>query len=52
MRIKIYKRHQHFSGVWLPYFVIQCDNVTPEEYAKMHSESEYKNCKYEIIKKD
>ena len=50
MRVKIYKRnYREEYGVWLPYIIINCINVDEKEYAKMHAESEYANCKYEIL---
>lgn len=50
MRIKIYKRnYREEYGVWLPYLIVNCENINEEEYAEMHAESEYANCKYEIL---
>lgn len=50
MKIKIYKRHYREDlGIWLPHIIIRCENITAEEYAKMHEESEYSNCRYEIL---
>ncbi len=52
MLIKIHKRYNHPIVGWLPYLMIRTYNVTPEEYAKMHSESDYKDYSYEIVKED
>ena len=49
LKVKIFKRNLHWSGNWLPYLIIECSNVTPEEYAKMHSESEYSQYRYQIL---
>ena len=49
MKIKIYKRWEHPVLGWLPYIIINCSNITPEEYAQIHAESDYKDCKYEIV---
>ena len=50
MKIKIYKRfYREDLGIWLPYIIIRCENITAEEYAKMHAESEFASYKYEII---
>lgn len=51
MKVKIFKRHYiEAFGIWMPYLVLRCENITEEEYAKMHAESEYANYRYEIIK--
>ena len=51
MLIKIRKRWQHPIVGWLPYIMIRTQNMTPEEYAKIHSESDYRDYPYEIVKK-
>ena len=50
MLIKIHKRWQHPIVGWLPYIIIRTYNITPEEYAKIHSESDYRDYSYEIVK--
>ena len=52
MLIKIYKRWEHPIVGWLPYLVISMHNVSKEEYAKMHAESDYKDYPYEIVEDD
>ena len=49
MLIKIHKRWEHPIVGWLPYLVIRTHNVSKEEYAKMHAESDYKDYPYEIV---
>jgi hypothetical protein len=49
MLIKIHKRWQHPLVGWLPYLVIRTHNVSKEEYAKMHAESDYADYPYEIV---
>jgi hypothetical protein len=49
MLIKIHKRWEHPLVGWLPYLVIRTHNISKEEYAKMHAESDYKDYPYEIV---
>ena len=50
MKVKIYKNHYREEfGIWLPYIIVNCKNITAEEYAVMHAESDYSACRYEIL---
>lgn len=52
MLIKIHKRWNHPVAGWLPYMMIRTSNVSKEEYAKIHKESDYKDYPYDIIKEE
>ena len=52
MLIKIHKRYNHPVAGWLPYLMIRTYNVSKEEYAEMHANSDYANCRYDIIKEE
>lgn len=52
MLIKIHKRYNHPVAGWLPYLMIRTHNVSKEEYAEMHANSDYKDYPYDIIKEE
>ena len=52
MTVKIYKKWEHPIFGWLPYLVIHTSNISKEEYAKMHAESDSANYRYDIIKEE
>ena len=50
MRVKILKRtYLKEYGIWMPYFIIRCANITPEEYSQIHATSEYAQYPYIIL---
>lgn len=48
MIVKIHKRWCHPLVGWLPYMLLNVQNMTQEEYDKLHKESDYADYKYEI----
>lgn len=51
MKIKIYKRtYLEIYDIYMPYMIINTENISEKEYAEMHKNSIYKDYKYEIIK--
>ena len=49
MTVKIYKRWKHPFAGWLPYVLLRTENISPEEYAKIHDKSDYADYEYEIL---